>query len=177
MCITKDTVDIKSTHDFHKTSPHVFANSLQLELQMNYNQGKIVSPTTWSDFKFYHCLNFVTDHPKFMTFLQADNNKPVISNGKCKKGIGSLSNHPIGTKKMKKEKKESEMVNQMEKLPTPFQVVLPMEPCPSGALPMSGLHEYLSKFLDKAGEGMMAWLMQSTMASPVWKRSKLWQMK
>ena len=35
----------------------------------------------------------------------------------------------------------------------------------NGALPRSGLHESLSKFLDKAGAGLIAWLMQSTIAS------------
>ena len=50
-----------------------------------------------------------------MTLLQADNNQPVIIDGKRKTGIGSSSNYPNGMKEAKREKQESEMVGWMVK--------------------------------------------------------------
>ena len=57
-----------------------------------------------ADFKFYPCFNFLKDHLKFMSLLQADNNQAVIINGRRKAGIRSSSKCPNGMKKAKKEK-------------------------------------------------------------------------
>ena len=50
-----------------------------------------------------------------MTLMQADNNQPVIMDGKHQKGIGSPSNCHIGTKKAKKKKQENDMAEHMAK--------------------------------------------------------------
>ena len=116
-----------------------------------------------SDIKFYCFFTFVKDNPKFMLLLQADNNQPVIGDEKCRKGIGSSSNHPIGMKKAKKEQQENDMSDQMAKKfgVTSTNSISSGATC--GASPKCG--QSLSKLLDKAGEGMTAWLMQSAMAS------------
>ena len=92
-CLTQDAVDILSTQNFQSIYTCIIAIQNANEIQSGVDPvtykmqlGTIYKENHGSDFKFLH--------PKFMTLLQADNNQPALSDGKSKKGIGSLSNRP-----------------------------------------------------------------------------------